>query len=82
MKSITEIEFRRTSRYLVVVMPVKTGSQAFLKSWIPGRASYHQLARNDNFFRPELRFQNIFLLFGEAGDKTRIFQLLHEPSID
>ena len=57
MKSITEMEFRRISPYLVVVvMPVKTGIQTFLKSWIPGRASYRQLARNDNFFHPELRF--------------------------
>ena len=55
MKSITEMEVRLISPYLVVVMPVKTGIQTFLKSWIPGRASYRQLARNDNFFYPELR---------------------------
>jgi hypothetical protein len=29
-------------------MPVKTGIQMSLKLWIPGRASYRQLARNDD----------------------------------
>jgi len=28
-------------------MPEEAGIQKSLKSWIPGRASYRQLARND-----------------------------------
>ena len=56
MKSVTEMEVRLISPYLVVVMPAKAGIQTFLKFWIPGRASYRQLARNDNFYRPEVRF--------------------------
>jgi len=32
----------------LVTLPVETGIQTILKHWIPGRASYRQLARNDN----------------------------------
>jgi hypothetical protein len=35
-------------RRLPSVIPAKAGIQTFLISWIPGRASFRQLARNDD----------------------------------
>jgi len=32
------------------VIPEKAGIQKYLISWIPGRASYRQLSRNDDSF--------------------------------
>jgi hypothetical protein len=32
------------------VIPAKAGIQPFLNSWIPARASYRQLGRNDDPF--------------------------------
>jgi hypothetical protein len=45
---VVNYKFAYKVRIAVSVMPVETGIQTILKHWIPGRASYRQLARNDN----------------------------------
>jgi hypothetical protein len=49
--SVLPQKFAKEIGGLPTVMPAKAGIQSFLSiSWIPGRASYRQLARNDDRF--------------------------------
>jgi hypothetical protein len=48
LPSVVSYKFAYEVRIALSVMPVETGIQTTLKHWIPGRASYRQLARNDD----------------------------------
>jgi len=45
---VVSYKFAYKVRIVLSVMPVETGIQTTLKHWIPGRASYRQLTRNDD----------------------------------
>ena len=62
-------KFAYKVRIALSVMPVETGIQTILKHWIPGRASYRQLARNDNALYSELRYRTLVEPLNEILDR-------------